>query len=256
VTNYYALIAQAVRGLDQNTGEGRRALYERARAAQVRQLRAIRPPISESAIAKERLSLETAIRNVETDAARKSGAKPREPRPEIAPPRPGAPRADSDRPEQIKPKDSPAALAESAASHPPPVLAGRLPRWLTGKRATGFGDVVNEVHRLDTTAKAAKDVEDEYPQPLPPRSYRKLVRPVVTLLILTGLAATISWRGSHFSELYRYIAQIVTRQQPSQTAPQAASQSKFLDRVPQEQDTVQAPATASFADGSATRRAV
>ena len=69
MTNYYALIAQAVRGLDQNTGEARRALYERARAAQVRQLRAIRPPISESAIAKERLSLETAIRNVETDAA-------------------------------------------------------------------------------------------------------------------------------------------------------------------------------------------
>ena len=309
MTNYYALIAQAVRGLDQNTGEARRALYERARAAQVRQLRAIRPPISESAIAKERLSLETAIRNVETDAARKSGAKPREPRPEIAPPRPGAPRANSDRPEQIKPKDSPAALAESAASHPPPVLAGRLPRWLTGKRATGFGDVVNEVHRLDTTAKAAKDgtgtsegptplqtcppadggtvesgadaedlskahdeprqppgrepsydldedqealhpgrhlphaMEDEYPQPLPPRSYRKLVRPVVTLLILTGLAATISWQGPHFSELYRYIAQIITRQQPSQTAPQAASQSKFLDRVPQEQGTVQAPAT-------------
>ena len=233
MTNYYALIAQAVKGLDQNTGEARRALYERARAAQVRQLRAIRPPISESVIAKERLSLETAIRNVETDAARKSGAKPREPRPEIAPSRPGAPRANSDRPEQIKPKDSPAALAESAASHPPPVLAGRLPRWLTGKRATGFGDVVNEVHRLDTTANAAKDgtgtsegptplqapgrepsydldedqealhpgrhlphaMEDEYPQPLPPRSYRKLVRPVVTLLILTGLAATISWRG-------------------------------------------------------------
>ena len=86
-------------------------------------------------------------------------------------------------------------------------------------------------------------MEDEYPQPLPPRSYRKLVRPVVTLLILTGLAVTISWRGPHFSELYRYIAQIITRQQPSQTAPQAASQSKYLDRVPQEQDTVQAPAT-------------
>jgi hypothetical protein len=66
---------------------------------------------------------------------------------------------------------------------------------------------------------------------------------VVTLLILAGLAATISWQWPHFSEFYRYVAQIVAKQQPSQTAPQSASQSKFLDRVPQEQNTAQAPAT-------------
>jgi hypothetical protein len=123
VTDYHALIAQAVGSLDLNTGKARRALYERARATQLKQLRAIRPPLSESAIAKERLSLETAIRNVETDTARKSGAKPREPRPDISQPRPGAARADSDRPEQIKPKDSPVALADRAA----PPLVGDCP---------------------------------------------------------------------------------------------------------------------------------
>jgi hypothetical protein len=86
-------------------------------------------------------------------------------------------------------------------------------------------------------------MEDEYLQPLPPRPYRNLVRPVVTLFILAGLAATISWQWPHFSESYRYVAQIVAKQQPSQTAQQSASQSKFLDRVPQEKDTEQAPAT-------------
>ena len=157
MTDYHALIAQAVEGLDQNTGKARRALYERARATQVTQLRAIRPPLSESVIAKERLSLESAIRKVETDAARKSGTKPREPRPDIAPPRPGAARANSERSEQVRPKDSPVAFAETEASRPASPLVGRLRRWLTGKRAGGFGDVVNEVHRLDTTAKAAQD---------------------------------------------------------------------------------------------------
>ena len=55
---------------------------KRARAAQVTHLRAIHPPLSESAIAKERLSLETAIRKVEADTAGKSETGPRESRPE------------------------------------------------------------------------------------------------------------------------------------------------------------------------------
>jgi hypothetical protein len=155
VTDYHTLIAQAVGSLDRNASKARRALYERARATQVMQLRAIRPLLSESAIAKERLALESAIRKVETDAARKSETKPSEPPADIGPPQPDAARADSERrPEHLKPKDGPVALAESEASHPASSLSGRLSRWLTGKRATGFGDIVNEADRLDTTAGA------------------------------------------------------------------------------------------------------
>ena len=77
MTDYHTVIAQAVEGLDQNTSRTRRALYERARAAQVTHLRAIHPPLSELAIAKERLSLETAIRKVEADTAGKSETGPR-----------------------------------------------------------------------------------------------------------------------------------------------------------------------------------
>jgi hypothetical protein len=75
VTDYQPLIARAVEGLDSHKVETRRALYERARTALVTQLRAVDPPLSESAIAKERLALEGAIRNVEADAARKAPAR-------------------------------------------------------------------------------------------------------------------------------------------------------------------------------------
>jgi hypothetical protein len=70
VTDYQSLIARAVEGVASDKGETRRALYERARTALVTQLRAVDPPLSESVIAKERLALESAIREVEDDAAR------------------------------------------------------------------------------------------------------------------------------------------------------------------------------------------
>ena len=68
MADYYPLIARAVGGLDDNTGENRRALYERARGALVNQLRGVDPPLDEDEITRERLALEEAIRRVETDA--------------------------------------------------------------------------------------------------------------------------------------------------------------------------------------------
>lgn len=86
MTDYHPLIARAVDGLAKNTGEARRALYERARAALVAQLRAVEPALAESDITKERLALEEAIRKVESEAARRALLEPRsatrtEPRP-------------------------------------------------------------------------------------------------------------------------------------------------------------------------------
>ncbi len=83
MADYYPLIARAVGGLDKNTGENRRALYERARSALVAQLRGVDPPLEESEITKERLALEESIRKVEADAAkraREAVAEPEEPR--------------------------------------------------------------------------------------------------------------------------------------------------------------------------------
>lgn len=71
MADYYPLIARAVAGLDNNTGENRRALYERARTALVNQLRSVDPPIEESDITRERLALEDAIRRLEAEAAKR-----------------------------------------------------------------------------------------------------------------------------------------------------------------------------------------
>ena len=71
MADYYPLIARAVADLDKNTGENRRALYERARAALVNQLRGVDPPLDESDITRERLALEEAIRRLEVEAAKR-----------------------------------------------------------------------------------------------------------------------------------------------------------------------------------------
>src|SRR4029077_19879759 len=70
MADYHPLIARAVAGLEKNSGENRRGLYERARLALVAQLRGVVPALDESEITRERLSLEEAIRKVEAEAAR------------------------------------------------------------------------------------------------------------------------------------------------------------------------------------------
>jgi hypothetical protein len=72
MADYHPLIARAVAGLEKNTGDGRRTIYERARTALVAQLRSVEPPLNETDITRERLALEEAIRKVETEAARKA----------------------------------------------------------------------------------------------------------------------------------------------------------------------------------------
>ena len=73
MADYYPLIARAIAGLDANaSGEQRRALYERARTALIAQLRGVTPPLSESEITRERLTLEEAIRKVEQEAAQRA----------------------------------------------------------------------------------------------------------------------------------------------------------------------------------------
>jgi hypothetical protein len=79
MTDYYQLMTRAIASLD--TGESRRALYGRARDALVESLRNLDPRLSESEITRERLSLEQAIRDVETDAMRRLSVETQQPRP-------------------------------------------------------------------------------------------------------------------------------------------------------------------------------
>ncbi len=83
MADYYPVLERAIAGLVPNTAENRRAVYERARQAIVKQLRSYDPPLTESEITKERLALEEAVRKIETEA-RVAAAPPKAP-----PPRPG-----------------------------------------------------------------------------------------------------------------------------------------------------------------------
>jgi hypothetical protein len=114
MTDYYPLIAKAVVG--QSSGEARRTLYDRARSALVAQLRSMDPPLPEADITRERLSLDEAIRKVETEAARRSrGDQPARPAP---PPRPDAPPPPA---EQVSKR---AAAGPALAPREPPVSPG------------------------------------------------------------------------------------------------------------------------------------
>jgi hypothetical protein len=86
MADYYPLISRAVAGLEKNSGENRRALYERARAALLAQLRGVTPALNESDITRERLALEESIRKVEAEAARQFVEPSRQaPPPKISP---------------------------------------------------------------------------------------------------------------------------------------------------------------------------
>src|SRR5918994_3671055 len=103
MADYYPLIARAVTGLDNGTGEARRALYERARIALVAQLRGVEPALTEADITRERLALEEAIRKVEAEAAR----RPRQPSSEWPRANPTAQRPASDKPASFVPLPPP-----------------------------------------------------------------------------------------------------------------------------------------------------
>ena len=68
MADYYSLIKKAVARLEPAAScLSRQELYERARSAQVMQLRAISPPLAEAEITREQQALEEAVRAVEAD---------------------------------------------------------------------------------------------------------------------------------------------------------------------------------------------
>jgi hypothetical protein len=97
MTDYLPLLSRAITGLERNTGEARREVYDRARQALMNQLKTMNPPLAEGEITRERLALEEAIRRVETQSgraevndlrARQAARSPTAPRTPITPPLP------------------------------------------------------------------------------------------------------------------------------------------------------------------------
>ena len=69
MADYKELLRRAIEALPENNGAARRAVYEKARAALVGQLRGITPPLAARDITTHRLQLEDCIRQVEQEAS-------------------------------------------------------------------------------------------------------------------------------------------------------------------------------------------
>ncbi|MEZ5787909.1 MAG: hypothetical protein R3D62_15875 [Xanthobacteraceae bacterium] len=173
MADYYPLIAKAVAGLEKNTGEARRTLYERARGALVAQLRSVSPALSESEITRERLALEEAIRKVEADAARRARTESAAGK-RSAPPRPGEPGGPSRAGDQDRGREADlagSAEGEPAGSRPPGGRRGLGNRdALRDQGLKGFRDVVADTESLgDATAQASKSAREAFAAASPTR---------------------------------------------------------------------------------------
>lgn len=65
MADYRSILDRAINGLQSNTEDARRTIYEKARSALMRQLSSLQPALSPAEISKQRLQLEEAIRETE-----------------------------------------------------------------------------------------------------------------------------------------------------------------------------------------------
>jgi hypothetical protein len=166
MADYHPLIARAVAGLERNTGDARRALYERARTALVAQLRGVTPALSESDVTRERLALEEAIRKVEAESARQTMSEPAAQKETSRRVRaPEMPRWDSPSPSASERPSSPplTSRSDSLARKPLPRQSSNLaPNPMLGEER--YVDPVFDQPLTSAQAKAQ-------PQPVPPQRH-------------------------------------------------------------------------------------
>jgi hypothetical protein len=186
MADYHPLIARAVAGLDKNTGENRRALYERARTALVAQLRSVQPALEESEITRERLALEEAIRKVEAEAARQAreAARPifmKTLRP-VTPPREEPPRESPvasppraqhlpEPPAPPRPQSAPETAAPSAPAAPRPAPVIRRPIQPEPPRSLHDSIASAPPGSDETWPEPHQFTPPEEPPPLPPERH-------------------------------------------------------------------------------------
>lgn len=264
MADYHPLISRAVSGLEHNTGENRRVLYERARVALLNQLRSVQPSLEESDITRERLALEEAIRKVEAEAAKT--AQPEEP-PARTPDTPAAPH---DKPASLREgglRDFRQSMAEADALGGAAAQARRSAREFYEVVPSGEPAGKNEggVHYFEPPPVSEPELSEEAPPPRgrphdmadgvppppfgegtdfvrPPRRWGRIAAIVVLLLVIAGLAGAAYWQRDTISSM---VASLRSAPEPKPpTAP--PTQPKITDRIP-ETDTGPKTATAPAA---------
>jgi hypothetical protein len=259
MADYYPLIARAVSGLDKNTGENRRALYERARSALVAQLRGVEPALDESDITRERLALEESIRKVEAEAAKRM--------------RPDASEGDDGRHSlrdqglrdfrdtvaEVQGLGDAAADANRSARATYDAVPGDKPQFGdTGRVSepyieTPAPESYEPSHESPAEHAVAQDMPhyDERavprerawaPPPQPPyggdddgyarpaRSYGRLIKLVLLLLVLGGLAGGAYWQRQAIVSMVANLRSPANAPKPTEAA-QLAGRPKIADRI-------------------------
>jgi hypothetical protein len=250
MADYHPLISRAVAGLDKNTGENRRVLYERARAALVTQLRSVEPALDESDITRERLALEEAIRKVEAEAAKRS-------RPDDDGSHEAARHSLGDRGLRDF-RDSMAeaeglgdAAAEATRSahasfdmvqgeHPPGDEAPAAPEHYFEPPAAdqlqpppepyAFEPLPADEHaRTHQPPAGTYEPDEDFARPA--RSYGRIVKFAVLLLLIAGVAGAGYWQRHAIRSLVSGLTRSTPAPKPREATTQPAGRPKIADRI-------------------------
>ena len=257
MADYFPLISRAVAGLDKNTGEIRRALYERARTALVNQLRSVEPALNESDITRERLALEESIRKVEAEAAKRSrpeASEVEDPRRSL---RDHGLRDFRETVADAEGLGDAATQANRSARATYDAVPGEHPTYAgnadltTAERAVEppatppfqpppMREPVHETPQTDEHAEAPAETwphppgspydEDDAAYARPPRSYGRIVKLVLLLLVIGGLAGAGYWQRHEISSLVANFRSSAPAPKPKE-AVQPASRPKIADRI-------------------------
>ncbi|MEM7694743.1 MAG: hypothetical protein AAF318_09850 [Pseudomonadota bacterium] len=141
MTDFYSVLQRAVATLPDGSGPNRRAVYDKARKALLKQLQSFDPPLPSSDVTAQRLALEDAIRKIENEIARQirtqralqTAATPLKPGPRPA--TPAEPdeddivrrKAEADRARKQNAALLAAAVSEATTAEPEPVNAPPVP---------------------------------------------------------------------------------------------------------------------------------
>ncbi|AWB21823.1 histidine kinase [Methylobacterium currus] len=117
MADYYPLLARALEALPDRSPDLRHTVYERARAALIGQLRSLDPPLSETDIEAERVSLDRAIARLEIEHG---GVPEPDPAPGAPPPAPEPPRP-------VSPAPRPPDVVQPPQAGEPPRTASPAP---------------------------------------------------------------------------------------------------------------------------------
>lgn len=175
MADFYPILARAVAGLPDTSPAARHAIYDRARAALVAQLRSLDPPLGEAEIMRERLSLDEAVARIEADY------DDTPPQPDLAPLLPAEPEPE---PPAAQPVEPPQPAAAAPRPHAP----------LPAQAQTEAG---HDDERLDAAVQEPAMQEPAEPQVMRPRvapPREKRVKPVHlrTAVVATGVAIAVA----------------------------------------------------------------